>query len=70
MLASFVELDRVLRGELTRLDDLKSGSVPLRLGGMAPVLVLLAMINGACLGIYARVTRPGRVAVGDTLRFD
>lgn len=57
MFAPFVQLDRVLRGELTRIEQLRSGSVPISLRNMVPVLVLLAMVNGVCMGFFALANR-------------
>ena len=47
------DLDRILRGEATRPGDLRRGSIEVRAGGLAVVLVLLAMAYGACMGCFA-----------------
>jgi hypothetical protein len=47
------DLDRILRGEATRLPELKRGTVEIPLGGLAVVLTLLGMIYGVCMGSYA-----------------
>jgi hypothetical protein len=49
----FRELDRVLRGERTRLDDLQQGTVPVPAAPMLVVIVVLALANGACMGSFA-----------------
>jgi len=57
MLSSFAQLDRVLRGEVTRTEALRDGSIGVAFGGMVPVLTLLGMVNGACIGAYALANR-------------
>ncbi len=47
------DLDRILRGEATRPGDLKRGSIQVSVGGLAVVLVVLAMAYGACMGCFA-----------------
>lgn len=51
----FVELDRILRGQTTRLADLRDGKLAFPLGGLLFVLILLAMLAGICTGSYAVV---------------
>jgi hypothetical protein len=51
--AWLVELDRILRGETTRLADLRHGTLRFPLAGVLVVLVLLAMVAGVCVGSYA-----------------
>jgi hypothetical protein len=51
--AWLVELDRILRGETTRLADLRDGTLCFPLVGIVAVLVLLAMVAGVCTGSYA-----------------
>jgi len=53
MVKSWKDLDRILRGEATRLPNLRRGSIELRVGGLAVVLVGLAMFYGACMGCFA-----------------
>lgn len=52
------QLDRILRGEATRLAMLESGSVEVPIGGLCVVIALLSMFYGACMGSYA-ITRDG-----------
>src|SRR5689334_96881 len=47
------ELDRVLRGEATRLPELKRGAVEVPLGGLSAALAVLAVGYGVCMGSYA-----------------
>jgi hypothetical protein len=48
-----VALDRILRGETTRVAGLRDGAIDIPLGGLALVLVLLGMVYGVCMGTYA-----------------
>jgi hypothetical protein len=50
-------LDRVLRGEATRLPDLRQGTIDIPAGGLVGVLILLGMVAGACSGLFAVITR-------------
>jgi hypothetical protein len=56
-----VELDRILRGDVTRLADLKDGSIKMSLGGVSLVLVLLGMIYGLCMAVFALITADNRM---------
>lgn len=47
------DLDRILRGEATRPSGLRRGTVEVRVGGLTVVLVVLAMVYGACMGCFA-----------------
>ena len=49
----FKDLDRILRGEATRLPALRGGTIEVPVGGLAVVLVVLAMAYGACMGSFA-----------------
>jgi hypothetical protein len=56
-------LDRILRGEATRLADLRRGTLDIPLGGLSLVILVLGAFYGACMGVYAVVTRHGTDAV-------
>jgi hypothetical protein len=47
------DLDRILRGEATRLSALRQRTVEVDVGGLSVVLVLLAVFYGACMGSFA-----------------
>ena len=47
------ELDRILRGEKTRVADLRKGEIDIPLRGITVILVILGMIYGLCMGCYA-----------------
>jgi hypothetical protein len=55
------DLDRILRGEATRLSELRRGTIEIPAGGLTLLLVLLAMLYGACMGTFA-VFRGGQDA--------
>ena len=56
MFAAFKNLDRVLRGEATRLEDLRAGHLDVPARGLAVAAVLLGAFYGACMGSYGVVT--------------
>jgi hypothetical protein len=47
------DLDRILRGEATRLEALRRRTVEVEVGGLSVVLLILAMAYGACMGCFA-----------------
>jgi hypothetical protein len=49
----WLDLDRILRGEATRLSALRRRTVEVEVPGLSVVLVWLAMAYGACMGSYA-----------------
>jgi hypothetical protein len=57
MIRGFKALDRVLRGEATRLPALREGRIDIPAGGLVGVLIVLGMVAGACTGLYAVITR-------------
>ena len=57
MIRGFKALDRVLRGEATRLPALRSGNIDVPARLLVVVLILLGMVAGACTGVYAVITR-------------
>ena len=46
-------LDRLLRGDVTRAEELREGRIDIDAGGMAVMIVLLGMIYGLCMGSYS-----------------
>jgi hypothetical protein len=56
-----LELDQILRGEATRVADLKDGSIKISVGGISLVLILLGMTYGLCMAIFALVTSDNRM---------
>ena len=56
------DLDRILRGEVTRPSDLRRGGVDVPAGGLSIVLVVLGMIYGICMGSFA-LFRGGGTAI-------
>lgn len=53
VLRGWHELDRILRGEATRLSSLRRGSVEVPVVGLGIVLAVLGMIYGVCMGCFA-----------------
>jgi hypothetical protein len=51
------QLDRILRGEATRLAALEKGTVDVPVGSLTVLLVGLAMLYGACMGWFALFNR-------------
>lgn len=49
----FMDLDRLLRGELTRLPALRAGRIELPAGGLVVVAIVLGLAYGACMGFFA-----------------
>ncbi|HYH96112.1 hypothetical protein [Hyalangium sp.] len=47
------QLDRLLRGESTRLELLRRGSVDISLGGITVMGILLGSIAGICMGVFS-----------------
>ena len=52
-------LDRVLKGEATRPDALRAGTIDIPLGGVGFFILLLGMFYGLCMGVFAIITRWG-----------
>jgi hypothetical protein len=55
----WTSLDRILRGEATRLSALRRGTIEIPVGGISVVLILLAMVSGACMGSFALLRNDG-----------
>lgn len=53
------DLDRILRGEATRLPALRQGTIEVPVVGLSIVLVALAMVYGACMGSFAMLKDGG-----------
>ncbi len=49
------ELDRILRGDATRPADIQAADIKIPVVGVAVVVILLAVIYGFCMGIFALV---------------
>ena len=49
-------LDRILRGEVTRLPNLRAGQLDIPIFGLIVIIDMLAVIYGACMGIFALTT--------------
>jgi hypothetical protein len=54
------DLDRVLRGEATRIEELQQAELRIPVLGLAVVILLLALLYGVCMGFFAYF-RPDRM---------
>ena len=52
-------LDRVLKGEATRPERLRQGTIDVPLGGLSFVILVLGVFYGLCMGVFAVITRWG-----------
>ncbi len=57
------ELDRVLRGEATRMAALRGEDIQIPAAGLSVVVFLLAMVYGVCMGCFAVFRADGPVYV-------
>ena len=64
------ELDRILRGEATRLPALRSGTIEVPVVGLSAVLVALGLFYGICMGCFGafRVHPSGLQVLATTLK--
>ncbi|WP_422928014.1 hypothetical protein [Singulisphaera sp. PoT] len=53
------DLDRILRGEATKLSSLRRGTIEIPAGGITFVLILLSMFYGACMGSFSLLKESG-----------
>jgi hypothetical protein len=56
MRQAFRALDRILRGEATRLPLLREGRFDVPVGPLLALIILLGMIYGACMGLSSVIT--------------
>ncbi len=52
-LAGFGELDRILRGDLTKVSSLRRGGIDVSPGRLSLIIVVLGMVYGICMGTFA-----------------
>ena len=50
------QLDRILRGEVTRLTDLQQADIKIPVLGITLVVIVLAVIYGFCMGVFGIAT--------------
>ena len=53
MINALRQLDRILRGDATRLSELRGGRIEIPAGGLAATLTALGVFYGACMGTFA-----------------
>src|SRR4051794_35784643 len=49
----FTELDRLLRGDLTRVSSLQGGGIAISARRLSVTIILLGMVYGICMGTFA-----------------
>ena len=59
MLRSFKLLDRILRGDATRMSELQEGNIRIPVVGLSAVIVLLGVGYGLCMGSFAMIRTGG-----------
>lgn len=59
MSQGFTELDRLLRGEVTGPSSLQRRAIDIDPGRISLVIIVLAMISGACIGTFALFSARG-----------
>ena len=52
MLKWFKQLDKILRGDVTRLSSLTDAEIKIPLGGISLVVLLLGVLYGFCAGSF------------------
>jgi hypothetical protein len=57
------QMDRLLRGEATKLSSLKKGTIELPESGLTLVIFVLGLLYGGCMGTFALLNRPTGHAV-------
>lgn len=58
LIAAIKDLDRILRGEKTRLTDLRDGTVDVSFPGLTTLIIALGAISGMCIGVFALFRDP------------
>lgn len=58
LINAFKDLDHILRGEKTRITDLRDGTVDVSFPGLTSLIVLLGAISGLCMGVFALFRDP------------
>ena len=53
LLGGLSELDRILRGELTKVSSLRRGGIEVSPGRLSVIIVVLGMVYGICMGTFA-----------------
>lgn len=63
MVSWMQQLDRLLRGDATRLSALRKGTIELPESGLTLVIFVLGLLYGGCMGCFALLNRPASHAV-------
>ena len=60
MLTWFKQLDKILRGDATRMSSLVDGEIKIPVGGLSVAVLLLGVLYGLCAGSFAMIQTGGQ----------
>jgi hypothetical protein len=60
MLIWFKQLDKILRGDATRMSSLVDGEIKIPVGGLSVAVLLLGVLYGLCAGSFAMIQTGGQ----------
>ncbi|MHC4170531.1 MAG: hypothetical protein ACYSWQ_26620 [Planctomycetota bacterium] len=60
MLTWFKQLDKILRGDATRLSSLTDAEIKIPIGGLSIAVLLLGALYGCCVGSFAMIQTAGQ----------
>lgn len=60
MLTWFKQLDKILRGDATRLSSLTDAEIKIPVGGLSVAVLLLGVLYGCCVGSFAMIRTTGQ----------
>ncbi len=55
----FKQLDKILRGDATRMSSLVDGEIKIPVGGLSIAVLLLGVLYGFCVGSFAMIQTAG-----------
>ena len=64
---AFQDLDRLLRGEATRLGALKNGSIDIDQSRLPWLIIAMGTLYGACMGCFALANAPFQISLLQTI---
>jgi hypothetical protein len=59
MFKSFKQLDKILRGDATRMSLLAEGQINIPIGGLSVAIILLGVLYGLCMGSFGMIRTAG-----------
>lgn len=60
MITWFKQLDKILRGDATRLSSLTDAEIKIPIGGLSIAVLLLGALYGSCVGSFAMIQMAGQ----------